>query len=380
MDRIVLHVDMDAFYASVEQRDNPDLRGQPVIVGGRPSDRGVVAAASYEARQYGIRSAMPTARALKLCPHAQVIRGRMGHYREISHQLREVMGAYTDWVEPLSLDEAYLDLTPAADGFDEAERVGHALKRRIRERTRLTCSVGIGPNKSVAKLASDHAKPDGFVVVRPDEVDAFLGPLSVRALSGVGSATGAKLGEMGVFTVAELRERPLSQLTEAFGKWGVDLYQRARGNDERPVNPDHDPKQLSRETTFAEDRRDMNDLERVLDALSEEVAADLRAEGRRARTVQIKARYADFTTITRSVTLAEPIDDVGVIREAARVLFQSRVEQPEGGFRLLGVGVGNLSDGQSRQLPLFPEFEASSATQLAQVRRTLRRRLASQRH
>ena len=377
MERIVLHVDMDAFYASVEQRDNPDLRGQPVIVGGQPSDRGVVAAASYEARQYGIRSAMPTARALKLCPHAQIIRGRMGYYREISHELRDLMRAYTDRVEPLSLDEAYLELTPTVADYDDAARVGHELKRRIRERTRLTSSVGIGPNKSVAKLASDHAKPDGFVVVRPHEVDAFLGPLSVGELSGVGSATEAKLREMGVFTVAELRERSLPQLTEAFGKWGADLYQRARGTDERPVNPDHDPKQLSRETTFAEDRRDVDDLLRVLDDLSQEVAEDLHAEGRRARTVQIKARYADFTTITRSVTLAEPIDDVDVIQEVARLLFQTRVQQREGGFRLLGVGVGNLRDGRSRQLPLFPELQASSATRLAHLRETLRRRLAS---
>jgi len=375
MDRIVLHVDMDAFYASVEQRDRPDLRGQPVIVGGQPADRGVVAAASYEARQYGIRSAMPTARAVKLCPHARIIRGRMGHYREISHQLREVMRSYTALVEPLSLDEAYLDLTPAVSGFDGAERLGRDLKRRIRDDTQLTCSVGIAPNKSVAKLASDHAKPDGFVVVRPEDVDRFLGPMAVGELSGVGTASQAKLRDMGVTTVAALRELSRQRLTEAFGKWGGELHQRARGIDERPVNPDHDPKQLSRETTFAEDRRDTDDLLRVLDELAEEVAADLHAEGRRARTVQIKARYADFTTITRSVTLSEPIDDVDVIGEAARLLFQHRVEQRSQGYRLLGVGVGNLSDAQSRQLPLFPEFQSPSEMRLAHLREALRRRL-----
>ncbi|MFB6285125.1 MAG: DNA polymerase IV [Candidatus Bipolaricaulia bacterium] len=376
MDRIVLHVDMDAFYASVEQRDRPDLRGQPVIVGGQPADRGVVAAASYEARQYGIRSAMPTARAVKLCPHAQIIRGRMGHYREISHRLRDAMRSYTPWVEPLSLDEAYLDLTPAVSDFVGAERLGRDLKRRIRDETQLTCSVGIAPNKSVAKLASDHAKPDGFVVVRPEDVDRFLGPMAVGELSGVGTATQAKLGDMGVTTVAALRELSLPRLTEAFGKWGGELYQRARGIDERPVNPDHDPKQLSRETTFAEDRRETDDLLRALDELAEEVAADLHAEGRRARTVQIKARYADFTTITRSVTLGEPIDDVDVIGEAARLLFQHRVEQRSQGFRLLGVGVGNLSDAQSRQLPLFPEFQSPSPIHLAHLRQALRRQLA----
>lgn len=376
MDRIVLHVDMDAFYASVEQRDRPDLRGQPVIVGGQPADRGVVAAASYEARQYGIRSAMPTARAVKLCPHAQIIRGRMGHYREISHRLRDAMRSYTPWVEPLSLDEAYLDLTPAVSDFVGAERLGRDLKRRIRDETQLTCSVGIAPNKSVAKLASDHAKPDGFVVVRPEDVDRFLGPMAVGELSGVGTATQAKLGDMGVTTVAALHELSLQRLTEAFGKWGGELYQRARGIDERPVNPDHDPKQLSRETTFAEDRRETDDLLRALDELAEEVAADLHAEGRRARTVQIKARYADFTTITRSVTLGEPIDDVDVIGEAARLLFQHRVEQRSQGFRLLGVGVGNLSDAQSRQLPLFPEFQSPSPIHLAHLRQALRRQLA----
>ncbi len=375
MDRIVLHVDMDAFYASVEQRDRPDLRGQPVIVGGQPSDRGVVAAASYEARQYGIRSAMPTARAVKLCPHAQIIRGRMGHYREVSHQLRDAMRSYTPLVEPLSLDEAYLDLTPAVSHFEGAQRLGRELKRRIRADTQLTCSVGIAPNKSVAKLASDHAKPDGFVVVRPEDVDRFLGPMAVGELSGVGTATQAKLRDMGVTTVAELRELSLQRLAEAFGKWGGELYQRARGIDERPVRPDHDPKQLSRETTFAEDRREVEDLLGALDELADEVAADLHAEGRRARTVQIKARYADFTTVTRSVTLGEPIDDVGVIREAARLLFQHRVEPGAQGFRLLGVGVGNLSDAQSRQLPLFPQFQSPSATRRARLREALRRRL-----
>ena len=377
MDRIVLHVDMDAFYASVEQRDDPELRGQPVIVGGTPSDRGVVAAASYEARRYGIRSAMPTSRALKLCPHARIIRGRMGHYREVSNQLRDLMRSYTDLVEPLSLDEAYLDLSPTLEDFDAAERVGQELKHRIREATQLTCSVGIAPNKSVAKLASDHAKPDGFVVVRPQDVQGFLGSLPVGTLSGVGTATGRKLRDRGVRTVSDLRDLSLQQLTEAFGKWGVVLYQRARGEDDRPVNPDHDPKQLSRETTFATDRREIEDLLSVLDELADEVAADLHAEGRRARTVQIKARYADFTTITRSVTLTESIDDVRVIREAARLLFRHRVEQHHHGFRLLGVGVGNLCDARPRQLPLFPEFQSASAVSVEHLRTSLRRRLAS---
>lgn len=377
MDRIVLHVDMDAFYAAVEQRDNPDLRGQPVIVGGRASDRGVVAAASYEARRYGIRSAMPTARALKLCPHAQLIRGRMGYYRDISHRLREIMRSYTRRVEPLSLDEAYLDLSPTVPDYDDAEQVGHELKRRVRDATQLTCSVGIAPNKSVAKLASDHAKPDGFVAVRPDEVEAFLGPLPVDELSGVGAATARKLGELDVATVEDLRQLPLQRLTKAFGKWGVDLYRRARGIDERPVNPDHEPKQLSRETTFSEDRRHIDGLLRVLDELADKVADDLQSEGRRARTVQIKARYADFTTITRSVTLGEPIDDVEIIREAARLLFQHRVEPGRQGFRLLGVGVGNLCEARSRQLPLFPELRSASQVNLQRLRRTLKRRLTS---
>ena len=377
MERIVLHVDMDAFYASVEQRDHPALRGRPVIVGGRPSDRGVVAAASYEARRYGIHSAMPTARALKLCPQAELIRGRMGYYREVSHQLREIMLAYTHRVEPLSLDEAYLDLTPVVAGSEHAERVGHELKRRIRETTRLTCSVGIAPNKSVAKLASDHAKPDGFVVIRPDDVEAFLGPLPVGELSGVGASTEARLHGLKVHTVADLRQLPIKTLTETFGKWGVELYQRARGVDDRPVNPDHDPKQLSRETTFADDRREVDGLLRILDELSDEVAADLRSEGRRARTVQIKARYADFTTITRSVTLGEPIEEAQLIREAARWLFRHRVEQQSQGFRLLGVGVGNMSDAQPRQLPLFPELRGTSTVRVDDLRRVLRRRLSS---
>ena len=355
-ERKILHVDMDAFYASVEQRDRPQLRGKPVIVGGRPEERGVVAAASYEARKYGIRSAMPTARALRLCPHAVLLKPRMGYYRRISQRIREIFLSYTPWVEPLSLDEAFLDVTGSERLFGPAERIGREIKQRIAQELGLTCSVGLAPNKFLAKLASDHQKPDGFTVIRPEEVEMFLKDLPMEKLWGVGPATARKLRAMGLLTVGALRQVPKEKLVERFGKWGLRLWELARGIDDRPVVPEREPKSLSRETTFPKDIYDDRELDQVLLQLAQEVVKDLREEGRRARTVQIKVRFADFTTITRQCTLLEPTDSLELIQEAARRLLRERVERGDRGVRLLGVGVSNLvvPKTEAEQLSLFP--------------------------
>ena len=354
--RKILHVDMDAFYASVEQRDRPELRGKPVIVGGRPEERGVVAAASYEARKYGIHSAMPTARALRLCPHAVLLKPRMAYYRRISERIREIFRSYTPWVEPLSLDEAFLDVTGSKRLFGPAERIGREIKRRIFEELGLTCSVGLAPNKFLAKLASDHQKPDGFTVIRPEDVEAFLRDLPIEKLWGVGPATARKLREMGLQTVGDLRYVSKEELIGRFGRWGLRLWELARGIDDRPVVPEREPKSLSRETTFPRDIYDDRGLERVLARLAQKVAEDLREEKRQARTVQIKVRFADFVTITRRFTLPEPTDSCGLIQEVALRLLRERVARRGRGVRLLGVGVSNLvvpATG-AEQLPLFP--------------------------
>ncbi len=353
MERKIIHVDMDAFFASVEQRDRPELRGKPVIVGGRPEERGVVAAASYEARKFGVHSAMPTAQALRLCPRAILIPGRMGYYAEISRQIREILYAFTPLVEPLSLDEAFLDVTGSERLFGGAEQIAREIKRRIREEVKLTCSVGIAPNKFLAKLASDLNKPDGFVVVHPSKIVDFLENLPVSRLWGVGPATEERLRARGISTIGDLQQIPRSELIDKFGKWGAQLFELARGIDERPVTSEHEVKSISRETTFAKDLDQFNELRKVLFELADEVAQELREEGLKARTVQIKVRFADFRTITRRVTLKESTDATRVIREAARLLWEHKVALPRQGVRLVGVGVSNLEYPVTGQLRLF---------------------------
>lgn len=376
MARKIIHVDMDAFYASVEQRDDPGLRGRPVLVGSTPGERGVVAAASYEARRYGVHSAMPTARALELCPHAVLKRTRMGYYRQISAEIRAILRSYTPLVEPVSLDEAYLDVTGAERRHGPSERIGWEIKRRIREEIRLTCSVGVAPNKVLAKLASDLKKPDGFLVIRPDEVEAFLEDLPVARLPGVGRATEAQLRAREVATVGELRRVPLKELLDAFGRWGARLFKLARGEDPRPVTSESETKSISRETTFRRDLHDRRALLGVLGELAEEVAGELRKEGLRARTVRLKVRFSDFDTITRSLTLKDPTDAPGVLRVAAQLLLQHRVG-PKREVRLLGVGVSKLEAARTKQLPLFEEPELESED-LARVLKELGDRLAGE--
>jgi DNA polymerase-4 len=300
---MILHVDMDAFYASVEERDDPSLVGKPVIVGGTPEGRGVVAAANYEARKFGVHSAMASARAHRLCPHAIVIRPRIDYYAQVSSQIREIFEQFTPQIEPLSLDEAFLDATGSESLFGPSAEIGMQVKKRIRVELQLVASVGVAPNKFLAKIASDVRKPDGFVIVEPDEVQAFLDPLPVGRIWGVGKVTGQVFDNLGIKTIGQLRSLSLESLNELFGASGEHYWRLARGIDNRPVVPDREARSISHETTFADDITEMDVLRAWLVDLVEQVARWLRHHDLRGRTVDIKVRFADFTTISRSLTL-----------------------------------------------------------------------------
>lgn len=358
-ERQIVHVDMDAFYASVEIRDNPWLRGQPVIVGGL-SNRGVVCAASYEAREYGVHSAMPTRTARRLCPHATFLKTRINYYREISRQIRRILEEYTDLIEPLSLDECYLDATENRKGLPTGFEVARSIKGDIRERLMLTASAGVGPCKLLAKIASDLEKPDGLVVVRADEAEAFLAPMDVGRLPGVGKTNRARLGGMGIHTVGQLAEMPRGELEQLFGRWGGRLWEYAHGVDPRPVSPTQETKSVSREHTFDEDTTDVVLLRRHLSEQAEAVARRLAAKGVRARTVTLKIKYADFTTATRHVTHESYFRDPAVVRDQALGLLR-KTEAGIRPARLIGLGVSNFwRDDQAEQLSLF-DFEAEEA-------------------
>ncbi|HYY99965.1 MAG TPA: DNA polymerase IV [Candidatus Binatia bacterium] len=341
----VLHLDMDAFYASVEQLHKPSLRGRPVVVGGTGL-RGVVATASYEARQYGVRSAMSTGEARRRCPQAVFLAPRFAVYGALSAQVMELLRELSPAVEPLSLDEAFIDLEAGFVGGLDTESVtalASRLKARIHGATGLTASVGAATSKLLAKIASDAEKPDGLVVVPPGRERALLDPLPVRALWGVGPATAAQLQRAGITTVGELAARPRDQLVGMLGSArGGSLFDLARGVDPRPVVSDRELKSVSVEDTFPADILDATEMVRELDALSGRVAARLRARGRSGRTITIKVRRGDFTTVGRSETQLAPTDDAAVIRSVARRLLES--VETGGGVRLLGVGVSGLAD------------------------------------
>lgn len=361
--RRILHLDMDAFYASVEQRDDPTLRGLPVVVGGSPEGRGVVAAASYEARRFGIHSAMPCARAHRLCPQAVFVRPDFARYKEVSAALRAILHEVTDLVEPLSLDEAYLDVTENHLGLSTGTEVARHLRARVREELGLTCSVGVAPLKFVAKIASDHHKPDGLTVVPPERVLDFIHPLPVEELWGVGPATARRLRPLGVRTIGDLARIPAGELQERLGKHGAFLARLARGDDPRAVQPHRTRKSRSAERTFAEDVVDRAVLEEVLDEQAVSVCATLRRLGVVGRTVTLKLRYADFTTLTRSETLARPTDRPEHVSTVARALLQ-RTEAGDRPVRLVGVGLAGLTEpGPGRQLEL--PLDVSSGPQEA---------------
>jgi DNA polymerase-4 len=350
---MILHVDMDAFYASVEELDDPGLVGQPVVVGGTPDGRGVVAAANYAARRYGIHSAMPAARARRLCPHAVFIRSRMDRYVDVSRELRDIFARYTPLLEPLSLDEAFLDVTSSLRLFGDGQAIARRIKEEIRDELGLVASVGVAPNKFLAKLASDLDKPDGLVVVPTDAIEAFLEPLPVSRLWGVGKVSNRDLAEMGVYTIGDLRRLPEELLVSRFAKSAAHWARLARGIDDRRVVPDRDAKSISHETTFATDIGDAEVLRSWLLELTEQVATRLRRQGLRGKTVFIKVRYADFHTVTRSESLDAPSNVTRELYVTAARLLQAQLARSPRPVRLLGMGASGITSEELEQGQLF---------------------------
>jgi DNA polymerase-4 len=374
---MILHVDMDAFYASVEERENPGLVGKPVIVGGTPQGRGVVAAANYEVRKCGVHSAMPTARALRLCPQAIVLPPRMDFYAEVSRQIRHIFDRYTPLVEPLSLDEAFLDVTGSTGLFGPAPVIGQRIKRDIQQELRLVASVGVAPNKFLAKIASDLNKPDGFLVVELDRIQEFLDPLPVGRLWGVGRVSNGVLERSGIRTIGQLRAQSPQLLRQNFGKTGDHLWQLAHGIDDRPVVPDREAKSISHETTFATDIDDLEVLRTWLLELTEQVARRLRRHQLRGRTVQLKIRFADFSTITRSQTLAQATNVSMELWQTADELLTQRLPQGRLSVRLLGMGVSGLDGTGQQQRTLFDDDGHTKQTQLDAVADQIRERFGT---
>ena len=341
---------MDAFYASVEQRDRPELHGLPVIVGADPRGRGVVSAASYEARRFGVHSAMPISRAFRLCPEGVFLPVDMDKYARVSAEVMAILAEFTPLVEPLSIDEAFLDVTASGALWGDGAAIGRQIKSKIRSRVSLTASVGVAANKFVAKVASELEKPDGLVVVAPGEEGEFLSPLPVGRLWGVGKVAGAELQAMGILTIGQLAHTPAAHLKARFGPHGPDLLQLARGLDDRPVEPDAAPKSMGAEETFERDTRDVELVRATLRGQSERVARELRAGGYAGRTVTLKLRFADFSTITRAQT-GDPTQDGLAIYRRVEALF-SRVRLTQA-VRLIGVSVSMLGSAGSGQLSLL---------------------------
>jgi DNA polymerase-4 len=339
--RRILHIDMDAFYASVEQRDNPDLRGKPVAVGGDPYGRGVVAAASYEAREYGVRSAIPMARAVRLCPSLVIVRPDFTKYRTVSNQVFELFRSVTPLVEPLSLDEAYLDVTENAWAEPLGMNVARRLKTEIRAATGLTASAGVAPNKFLAKIASGWHKPDGLTVIAPERVEHFLRGLPIDALWGVGPVTARKLRARGIDKLVDVRSADLTVLREAVGSLAEWLDQLSHGVDDRPVIAEREPKSSGSENTFAQDLTDPAEIREEIAEMARAAAAWLTRRALFARTVTIKVRYDDFTTITRSQSEASTREETSIVERALALL--DKTDAGRRPVRLLGVSVHNLS-------------------------------------
>jgi DNA polymerase-4 len=369
--RIILHVDMDAFYAAIEQRDRPELRGRPVIVGGTPEGRGVVSTASYEAREFGIHSAMPAVRARRLCPDGVFLGGDMRKYSAVSRQVMDVLRRHAEQIEQVSIDEAFLDVTDRAGEISEGERVARRIKREISSELRLTASVGVGPNKFLAKLGSDLRKPNGLVVIRPEEAERFLAPLPAAKLWGVGPKSETRLQAAGLRTIGDVARAPIDQLRRLLGAWGDVICELARGVDERPVATSHETKSVSAENTFASDLFDVDEMRRSLSHLSKEVARRLRDENLRAKTVAIKVRFGDFRTLTRQVTLTEATDRAQIVQGAAYRLLDE-VERSGKGIRLLGVRGSSLEQGL--QQPSLFDARVQRRTDLERTVSYLRRR------
>jgi len=333
---------MDAFYASVEQRDFPEYRGKPLIVGGSPEGRGVVAAASYEVRKFGVHSAMPAAQAIRLCPHAIFVKPRFEVYREVSQQIREVFFQYTDKVEPLSLDEAYLDVTENHINLPSATLIAQRIRKQIKEKTRLTASAGVAHNKFLAKVASDLDKPDGLSVILPEDAEEFLEKLPIGEFYGIGDATESKMKSLGIYTGKDLKEWPEIDLVEKFGKTGRYYYRIVRGIDKREVKTHRIRKSIGKERTFSEDIDDLSWIHTFLKELAVKIAKSMKNKQAAGKTVTLKVRYDDFETITRSTSFTHYIDDAKDIGETAISLLEE-TQVGDRKVRLLGITLSNLN-------------------------------------
>lgn len=369
VDTPIIHVDMDAFFAAVEMRDNPEYRGKPVIIGGDPRRdvRSVVSTASYEARKFGVHSAMPLVQAYRLCPQGIFLRGHMAKYTEASRQIMQIFSRYTPLVEPLSIDEAFLDVSGCQGLFGPPSVIAAQIQEDIRSELDLSCSVGIAPNKFLAKLASDMQKPGGFTVIEPGRVEEMIHPLPIEKLWGVGEKTAAKLKNMGIDTVAQLARLPQSLLTPAFGKLGASLWHLARGLDVRVVEASREAKSISRETTFPRDITDMEQVRAVLLELADDVALSLRRHNYLAGKVTLKVRYDNFETVTRQGILPAPACLTMPLYTKALELL-SHVNFQGRGIRLLGVGSGSLaSSSGTHQLSFFEDAALAKEGKIAEA-------------
>jgi DNA polymerase-4 len=368
MSRRIMHIDLDAFFVSVEQVSNPELKGKPVVVGGKPEGRGVVAAASYEAREFGLHSGMPLATASRLCPQAIFIQGSFPKYREASAKFMTILADFSPYLEPMGLDEAYLDVTGFESLHGSIGQMAAKIKKRVRQELGINASIGIANSKVVAKVASEMSKPDGLLEVAEGEEAAFLAPLPIARLPGIGKKTEPKLKSLGITTIGKLSATPLKALKSHFGASGELLKGFASGIDDREVEPPTAAKSTSRETTFERDTKDSKLLESTLRYLGERVGADLRGKGKRARCVTLKLRYGDFTTITRRQTLSQSTDSDQVIFETGRQLMKQALAGEKRPLRLIGIGVSRLVEA-GRQL----EMMDNTAQRQEQLNKTIDR-------
>ncbi len=345
--RKIIHIDMDAFFASVEQRDFPELRGKPIAVGGG-AKRGVVAAASYEARTFGVRSAMPSVTAARLCPELIFVKHRFDVYKQVSTQIREIFLEYTDLVEPLSLDEAFLDVTSNKKNIVSAMKIAMEIRQKIFEKTQLTASAGVSINKFLAKVASDINKPNGMKVILPEEVQSFIDELPVKKFFGVGKVTEEKMKRMGIFKGSDLKKLSLIEMTKRFGKSGSYYYKIVRGEDNRPVEPNRIRKSIGAETTFSDDLNNIDDIWLKLEPIAHRVFEYMEKSENFGRTITLKMKKSDFQSLTRSKTFASEIRDRATILEIARNLLEENIEQA-GSIRLIGLTSSNLEKEQNNE-------------------------------
>jgi DNA polymerase-4 len=355
-ERKIIHVDMDAFYASVEQLDHPEYRGKPIVVGGSPQSRSVVCTASYEARKFGVRSAIPCSMAARLCPQAIFVEPRFERYSEVSDQVHKVFGEFSSRIESMGLDEAYLDVTDNPAALPSATETARRIRARIFETTKLTASAGVAPNKMLAKIASDLHKPNGLTVIKPSQVTEVLRTLALRKLPGVGPATEKRLNSIGIHNVADLMQARASLLEEELGKTGLWLYELAQGHDDREVETEWERKSVGCEDTFSIDLLELEDLRGVLAQLADRCAERMSSEELQGRTVTLKVKYDDFTQITRSHSLDSPTSDARVFREVAQNLLKV-TEAGRRPVRLLGISVSQFGMRATEEGPVQLEFD-----------------------